>query len=319
MTKRKTKNFNHLIWPIALSVLALVVCASVLAALVYQETDLWQVKADDKSNAVSTMLSVKLSSVLETNTTLSESSNTIAPTAENSSTLETIAARIEPQVTVCETETGYTEPPQFGNDTQPDELTWLLDNHSVTYEDLALKDCTQLITVVAEGSSAWIRFYSCSNGLWQEVPQLSCLGYVGYSGVLSDKYEGDGGTPAGMYAIGSGFYIQDAPETALELFQITPDTYWVDDPNSVYYNQRVEGTDRQDWGSAEHMIQYDVYRYGFVVEYNTAGVYGAGSAIFFHIGDQPTAGCIATAENMVLAYLADLDQSRQPHILISGS
>ena len=78
----------------------------------------------------------------------------------------------------------------------------------------------------------------------------------------------------------------------------------------------MEGTAEKDWNSAEHMIDYDVYRYGFVIDYNTAAAYNAGSAIFFHISSNPTAGCIGTDESFVLGYLAKLDASANPFILI---
>lgn len=230
---------------------------------------------------------------------------------------ETIAP--ETDTTVCETEAMTDAEAVIKIDDQPPGLTNLLNQNSITYEILAADTCSQLITVVATGSSASIRFYSCTDGLWQELSHMSCSGHVGKSGVRSNKREGDGGTPSGFYSVGSAFYTKDAPQTALDAFQITSDTYWVDDPNSAFYNQRVEGTETKDWKSAEQMIRYDVYRYGFVVDYNTARTPGAGSAIFFHIGDHPTAGCIATSESMVLYYLAELDQAQNPHILIANN
>lgn len=198
---------------------------------------------------------------------------------------------------------------------QPAELTELLESHGIGYEELERSGCSQLITVVSIGTTAQIRFYSCEEA-WEELPDLSCNGRVGRSGVSADKQEGDGSTPSGLFGIGSAFYIANQPDTGLDTFQITNQTYWVDDPNSAFYNQRVEGTQDKDWNSAEYMISYDVYRYGFVVDYNPQAVKDAGSAIFFHIGDTPTAGCIATEEDMVLAYLKELTQERNPHILI---
>ena len=129
---------------------------------------------------------------------------------------------------------------------------------------------------------------------------MVCSGYLGRNGTNDSKKEGDGCTPLGLYSVGSGFYIKEAPETGLDLFQITQDTYWIDDPNSQFYNQCVEGTENKDWKSAEHMISYSKeYLYGFVVDYNLAAEKGVGSAIFFHINSNPTAGCIATTEEMV--------------------
>ena len=199
---------------------------------------------------------------------------------------------------------------------QPAALTELLEAGEVTYEELLQSGCSQLVTVVADGTTAQIDLFSCTDGVWEEQPQMNCAGYVGRSGVSDAKQEGDGTTPTGLYSIGSGFYIDDVPETALDLFQITEDTYWVDDPNSKFYNQRVESTENKDWNSAEQMFSYTEYTYGFVVNYNVLAEPNAGSAIFFHINDNPTAGCIATEEEKVLAYLKELDKKKNPYILI---
>lgn len=199
---------------------------------------------------------------------------------------------------------------------QPEVLTQLLDKRGIGYEELEQIGCSQLVTIVSDGTTAQICGYACTEGVWEELPELNCQGRVGRGGVSEDKQEGDGSTPSGLFGIGSAFYITDEPDTKLDVFQITDQTYWVDDPDSAFYNQRVEGTQDKNWNSAEYMISYDVYRYGFVVDYNLQAVKGAGSAIFFHIGDSSTAGCIATAEDMVLAYLKELDKERNPHILI---
>lgn len=109
-------------------------------------------------------------------------------------------------------------------------------------------------------------------------------GYVGANGVTEDMHEGGYATPKGIYSISDAFYIYEAPVTELSSFQITNDSYWVDDPNSVYYNQHIEGLENKDWESAEHMIDYTTaYEYGCVIDYNTDAVYNAGSAIFFHV------------------------------------
>ena len=209
-----------------------------------------------------------------------------------------------------------TEEPTQAPPVQPEELEKLLSFGGNNFQQLEKYGCQQLVTVVSQGINAKISFYQLTDGQWQEVTELSCDGFVGRSGVFTSKQEGDGSTPAGLYSIGSGFYIYDAPQTGLDLFQITQDTYWVDDPDSMHYNRRIEGTENKDWKSAEHMITYDVYRYGFVVNYNLMANYNAGSAIFFHIGSGSTSGCISTAEDMVLRYLARLDKNQSPYILI---
>lgn len=63
----------------------------------------------------------------------------------------------------------------------------------------------------------------------------------------------------------------------------------------------------------EHPVEYE---YGCVVNYNTNAVYNAGSAIFFHVSNKPTAGCIGTSKEFVLKYLSKLNSSSNPYILI---
>ena len=65
-------------------------------------------------------------------------------------------------------------------------------------------------------------------------------------------------------------------------------------------------------------MSYAAYRYGFVIGYNMPPVPGKGSAIFFHVGSTPTAGCIAASEDHVLALLGRLDAAGSPQILIDG-
>ena len=209
-----------------------------------------------------------------------------------------------------------TEPETEAPLTAPDAMTDVLAQNGNSPEDLSSIGCRQLVTVSSYGSGAEIRFYELADNAWTEDESLSCSGYVGRNGVTSDMHEGGNASPKGLYHIGDAFYIYSQPETGLSSFQVTSDTYWVDDPNSVYYNQRVEGTANRDWSSAEHMIEIPQYEYGFVIDYNTEAVYNAGSAIFFHISYGGTAGCVGTDRDHVLSYLSKLDASQNPYIII---
>ena len=81
-------------------------------------------------------------------------------------------------------------------------------------------------------------------------------------------------------------------------------------------NRHVEATGNMDWSAAEHMIEYEDYRCGFVVDYNTEAAYNAGSAIFFRIGSRSTAGGIAASQRDVEGFLRRLDKRKTPYILI---
>lgn len=203
--------------------------------------------------------------------------------------------------------------------TVPENMQALLDEGGVSAADLAARDIRQLVVVNSSGTAADISFFEAKDGAWKHRDSLNCSGNVGAMGTVSPTVMGEdvSGTPQGLYPVGEAFYQNDMPVTGLRSFKITPDTYWVDDPTSEYYNQRVVGTDNQDWFSAEPMADISGYRYGFVIEYNTNPIIaGSGSAIFFHIGSGSTGGCVSTSEEMVLQYLAALDAAENPYILI---
>lgn len=199
----------------------------------------------------------------------------------------------------------------------PERMVDLLAQNSNSIDNLSEVDCKQLVTVSSSGSSAHIDFYELNENEWILDETLSCDGFVGANGVTTDMHEGGYASPKGLYPVGDAFYIYNKPETGLSTFEVTYDTYWVDDPDSKYYNKRVEGTADKDWNSAEHMIDYaTAYECGFVIDYNPDAVYNAGSAIFFHISYSSTAGCVGTDKDMVLKYLAKLDSTKNPYIII---
>jgi L,D-peptidoglycan transpeptidase YkuD (ErfK/YbiS/YcfS/YnhG family) len=143
---------------------------------------------------------------------------------------------------------------------------------------------------------------------------------VGRNGVSADKREGDGCTPAGLFGFGFAFGNSAKPETGMTWRDVTSDSYWVDDPNSLYYNQWVEGRDNADWTSAEHLSESPKnYAYAVVVDYNTENtIAGNGSAIFLHCKTEPTSGCVAAPQESILKILKWLSEGKNPGILIAG-
>ncbi len=235
--------------------------------------------------------------------------------AENTTAAESTAAATEPHSESDATQASKpTDAPA-----QPEELERMLGASGSSVEELTANGCRQLVTVSASGSSARISLYTCEDGQWKRDEALDCSGFIGGEGTISPSSmsEQHSATPLGLYSIGEAFYQYSAPQTGLSAFQITQNTYWVDDPDSAYYNQRVDDPSVQDWSSAEHMIDYDNYEYGFVINYNAACEYNKGSAIFFHVGSSPTAGCVAVSREMVLSYLSALNASASPYILIA--
>jgi L,D-peptidoglycan transpeptidase YkuD (ErfK/YbiS/YcfS/YnhG family) len=123
---------------------------------------------------------------------------------------------------------------------------------------------------------------------------------VGRSGVVAQKIEGDGATPAGAFSLVGAFYRADRlprPQTRLPLRPLAPTDAWVDDPADNNYNRLVS----LPYPAHSEALWLDdaVYDLLVVIGYNMAPVVrGAGSAIFLHIARpdfSPTAGCIAIA------------------------
>jgi len=135
---------------------------------------------------------------------------------------------------------------------------------------------------------------------------------VGRSGILSPKFEGDGGTPAGLFPLREVRYRPDrmpAPVSGLPVYRATPTDGWCDDPADLAYNRLVHMPYQTD---AETMWRDDaLYDVLAVIGYNDAPtVPSAGSAIFLHVardvgaGLGPTTGCVSLRQADVLAVLA---------------
>lgn len=187
----------------------------------------------------------------------------------------------------------------------------------VSYHNLPA-GTTQLVVISNTNGAIRANFFeSDENNEWFELSELRTQAWGGSNGIRPKQREGDRITPVGQFPVLEAFYIDNEPETGLNTFRVTQDTYWVDDPASVFYNQRVEGTENMDWDSAEHMISYyDSYKYGFVIGYNLECTPGLGSAVFFTVARGNTIGCVGVPEEACLQYLAALDTAKSPYILI---
>jgi L,D-peptidoglycan transpeptidase YkuD (ErfK/YbiS/YcfS/YnhG family) len=123
---------------------------------------------------------------------------------------------------------------------------------------------------------------------------------LGRTGIVRQKREGDGGTPAGRLGLLAAFYRADRirrPATALPVSPLRQDIGWCDDPTDRRYNRAVhlpfKASHERLWRD-DHL--YDVV---VVLDYNLAHPKrAAGSAIFLHVaspGFLPTEGCVAVS------------------------
>ena len=208
-------------------------------------------------------------------------------------------------------------------------LKWL-DVEGLTFADLADRGCTQLVLTVAraeDGLSTITTCYVFEDNAWQAVPHLLRMeGFVGSNGIAHDRQRNTRQSPAGLWKLGAAFGLAEKPEgLRLAWRDITPQSDWVCDADSPYFNTWQERNDPTltpwNYDDVEHLADYDpTYRYACVMEYNTPPytIPTRGCAIFLHCSDHPTGGCIGLLEEDMLATLLWLDPHENPYILVTG-
>lgn len=121
---------------------------------------------------------------------------------------------------------------------------------------------------------------------------------LGKGGVTTNKREGDGATPVGVWQMREVFYRPDrlnTPETNLITRAITPKDGWCNDPEEPQYNKHIQ---KPFHARHEDLWRHDkVYDMIVVLGFNDTPVLpGMGSAIFMHVARHDfgtTEGCIA--------------------------
>lgn len=131
---------------------------------------------------------------------------------------------------------------------------------------------------------------------------------LGRSGVLKNKREGDGATPAGLFQMLRVFYRPDrvAPlKTDLPALKLTPNDGWCDDPSHADYNRHINVPH-----NASHEVLWrkdHIYDMIVVLEYNMSPIVPfRGSAIFLHCATpsyELTDGCVALKDTDLVEIL----------------
>ena len=198
---------------------------------------------------------------------------------------------------------------------QPAEFLALLDAAGYSVEDVAI--FRQLVLVSSSGSYAEVYCYEKNDrGEWAAA-LATADGFVGVNGV-GEAREGSLYTPYGLYSLDFAFGNAADPGTAMEYRAVTDSIYWVDDPDSRFYNQWVDAAvEVRDWDSAEHLSSVSVYDYAVVIGYNKDCIPGKGSAFFLHSSSgSPTAGCVSVPSSHMVDILRWLDPGCDPHIIM---
>ncbi|MDD7294907.1 MAG: L,D-transpeptidase family protein [Oscillospiraceae bacterium] len=254
--------------------------------------------------------STTVSAIVTTESQMSSSESTSVAMSAVQTTFTIAATTVTTTTTTITTTTMTTEPPI----TVCTELSSILENHNYTLEEL--ENSKQLIAVVSSGSSCTVYGFSETGGNW--ATDFVTSGCVGKNGVSAESREGDYRTPKGLFPLGFAFGTENLTDLSIPYRQLNENCYWVDDPESQYYNQWQETTNIT-WNSAEHLIDYATsYRYTVVVNYNMNPIVPyKGSAIFLHCATGSyTAGCIAVPTADMREILYWLKEDANPMILI---
>ncbi len=132
---------------------------------------------------------------------------------------------------------------------------------------------------------------------------------LGPAGIVAEKREGDGATPAGRFPLRRVLYRpdrMDAPETGLPAAALRPEDGWCDAPGDPNYNKPVS----LPYPASHERLWRDDGVYDIIVilgHNDDPPIPGRGSAIFLHVarpGYTDTEGCVALALEDLTALLA---------------
>jgi L,D-peptidoglycan transpeptidase YkuD (ErfK/YbiS/YcfS/YnhG family) len=183
----------------------------------------------------------------------------------------------------------------------------------------------QLITVEAarfKTTSASLRLWRRERGCWAPAAG-PWTARVGWNGLAERRREGDGTTPAGVFAIGRVMY-GNAPNPGVRYRyrRLVCGDWWNEDPSSPTYNtfQHVRCGTRPPFRVTTPGLWQEkrAYRHFAVVEFNMRPVVaGRGSGIFLHAqAGSSTNGCVSLPVDKLVTALRWLDPARKPRIAI---
>lgn len=140
-----------------------------------------------------------------------------------------------------------TEPASAGDSSAPKENSSASlessESRLVSVSSLsAARKYSQLIIVSCDSGEAQISMYENSgdSSTWNQI--LSSPGYIGSDGV-GQASEDSCHTPQGIYGFTMAFGNLPDPGSAIPYTQTDANSYWVDDPDSLFYNRFVYVTD----------------------------------------------------------------------------
>ncbi|PPV06703.1 hypothetical protein XBLMG947_2275 [Xanthomonas bromi] len=202
----------------------------------------------------------------------------------------------------------------------------------------ALNQARMLIVVTTpdwNSTQARLQTFSRVDGTWQPAAQRFAVALGRHGSAWGEglhpaqtqgpqKREGDGRSPAGVFAIGPAFGYLTSIDSTMPYQAMSATHYCMDVPSSPLYNRIVDAAQVGQAavaGSTEPM-RLDLrhagdarYSEGFVIAHNPKAIPGRGSCIFAHLWRTPgqfTAGCTAMAAADMQRLLAWLKPDDHP-------
>ena len=162
-----------------------------------------------------------------------------------------------------------------------------------------------LLVEYTGGTEARVKFYVRGTRGWRVRGRGKA--FVGKNGVGKER-EGDAKTPIGTLRPLRAFGILPDPGCRLPYLQIVPGTVACDEqgPN---YNRIIQNAPGGTGGERMWELSPE-YDYGLETDYNAAGVWPLGSAIFIHCKGTKTwtGGCVALDKALMLRILRLADE-----------
>ena len=259
-------------------------------------------------------VSVSSSEVIETTTTSSEIEESAEPETIETTTSETTEETTMTSETTTATTTTSETTTETTKETKAKDLSpeWVRN-----LSEAKDPGTTQLLIVAASGMNKTTAKVSMherdEDGDWIQI--LSVDGYVGKNGMVKDseRKEGCGKTPIGVYYFTTAFGIADDPGCKIPYIKVTKDLYWSSDMREgMHYNEMVSINDypNLDKKNSEHLIDYTkAYQYCLNISFNEECTPGRGSAIFLHCtgNNKYTAGCVAVPKDTMVKIMKRVD------------
>lgn len=149
---------------------------------------------------------------------------------------------------------------------------------------------------------------------------------IAHNGIM--KQEGDMRSPAGIFQIGYSFGYAKRLNFNYPYKALTQDDYCIDNSQSPYYNQIIDHhqisfniakDSTEPMRRDIHLNGDQLYKLGFVLDYNPQNTPKLGSCIFVHLRTQinaTTAGCTSMEEENMQKILSWLKQKYHPVFIL---